>query len=149
LFFVSELQNKLDKIVNKAIERPTTVTNNNLNILSSIDFNNLEKIKDLIENKLNANHVVDGQKGIAQFVVDSFLKDDNGNLLYKCTDTSRNIFKYKNREGEINKDVEAKKLISYIVDGGIKGKSVEIARDLYTDEGIIDITKYEIMNEPQ
>lgn len=151
---LSDLQNKLDKIANKAIDRPTTVvsnttTNNNLNIMSSIDFNDLENIKYLIENKLNANHVVDGQKGIAQFLVDSFLKDDEGNLKYKCTDPSRSIFKYKNREGEINKDIEAKKLISYIVDGGIKGKSVEIAREWYTDEGVIDITKYKIMDQPQ
>ena len=45
-----DLQNKLDKIANKAIDRPTTVvsnttTNNNLNIMSSIDFNDLENIK--------------------------------------------------------------------------------------------------------
>ena len=146
---IKDLQNKLDKIANKAIDRPTTVvsnttTNNNLNIMSSIDFNDLENIKYLIENKLNANHVVDGQKGIAQFLVDSFLKDEEGNLLYKCTDPSRSIFKYKNSEGEINKDIEAKKLISLIVDGGIKGKSVEIAREWYTDEGVIDLTKYKI-----
>jgi len=151
---LSDLQNKLDKIANKAIDRPTTVvsnttTNNNLNIMSSIDFNDLENIKYLIENKLNVNHVVDGQKGIAQFLVDSFLKDEEGNLLYKCTDPSRSIFKYKNSEGEINKDIEAKKLISLIVDGGIKGKSVEIAREWYTDEGVIDLEKYKIMDSPQ
>ena len=151
---IKDLQNRLDKLANKAIDRPTTVvsnttTNNNLNIMSSIDFNDLENIKYLIENKLNVNHVVDGQKGIAQFLVDSFLKDEEGNLKYKCTDSSRNIFKYKNSEGEINKDIEAKKLISLIVDGGIKGKSVEIAREWYTDEGVIDLTKYKIMDQPQ
>jgi hypothetical protein len=150
---IRDLQNKLDKIANKAIDRPTTVTNtttnNNLNIMSSIDFNNLDRIKDLIEDKLNVNHVVDGQKGIAQFLVDSFLKDDEGNLKYKCTDKSRNIFKFLNSDGEINKDVDASKLISHIVDGGIKVKSVEIAKEWYTEEGIIDITKYQIMHDPQ
>ena len=50
----------------------------------------------------------------------------------------------------MNKDVDAKKLISYIVNGGIKGKSVEIADRWYRDEdGEIDLMKYEIMNEPQ
>ena len=117
--------------------------------MSSIDFNNLDRIKDLIENKLNVNHVVDGQKGIAQFLVDSFLKDDEGNLKYKCTDKSRNIFKFLNSDGEINKDVDASKLISHMVDGGIKVKSVEIAKEWYTEEGIIDIKKYEIMYDPQ
>jgi hypothetical protein len=151
---IKDLQDKLDKIANKAIDRPTTIvsnstTNNNLNITSTIDFNNLEEIKNIIENKLNANHVVDGQKGIVQFLVESFLKDDDGNLKYKCTDSSRNIFKYKNANGEINKDVDANKLISYIVDGGIKVKSVEIAKEWYTHEGIIDLVKYQIMDQPQ
>jgi hypothetical protein len=151
---IKDLQEKLDKIANKAIDRPTTVTNttttnNNLNIMSSIDFNDTETIKDLIENKLDINHVVDGQKGLVQFLLESFLKDEDGNLKYKCTDASRNIFKYKNSDGEINKDIEAKKLIKYIVNGGIKVKSVEIAREWYTDEGIVDITKYKIMDHPQ
>ena len=154
---LKDLQDKLDKITNKAIDRPTTVvsnttTNNNLNIVSSLDFNNLETIKNAIENRLNVNHVVDGQKGLAKFVVDSILKDEEGNLLYKCTDASRNIFKYKNSNGEINKDVEAKKLISFMVDAGIKIKSVEIATEWCKDgdrNGTTDVTKYEIMIGPQ
>ena len=151
---IKDLQDKLDKIANKAIERPTivtnTTTNNNLNIMTPIDFDDLETIKDLIENNLNANHVVEGQKGLVQFLIDTLLKDEEGNLKYKCTDVSRFIYKFLNIEGEMNKDVDAKKLISYIVSGGIKGKSVEIADRWYRDEdGEIDLMKYEIMNEPQ
>ena len=154
---IKDLQEKLDKIANKAIDRPTTVvsnttTNNNLNIMSSLDFNNTDKIKDAIENKLNGNHVVDGQKGLAKFMVDTILTDDEGNLLYVCTDSSRNIFKYKNSDGEINKDVEAKKLISFMVDAGIKVKSVDIARDWCkngNENGNVDITRYGIMESPQ
>ena len=148
------LQDKLDKIANKAIDRPTTsfnnTTNNNLNITTSMDFDNMETLKDAIDTKLNANHIVDGQRGLAQFLVDAILKDSEGNLKYKCTDSSRGIFKFLNSQGEINKDVDAKKLISYIVSCGIKGKSVEIANRWYRDEdGVIDMMKYEIMNEPQ
>ena len=154
---IKDLQEKLDKIANKAIDRPTTVvsnttTNNNLNIVSSLDFNNFDRIKDAIENKLNVNHVVDGQKGLAKFMVDTILTDEEGNLLYVCTDPSRNMFKYKNTDGEINKDVEAKKLISFMVDAGIKVKSVEIAREWCKnggENGEVDITKYGIMTYPQ
>ena len=155
---IKDLQEKLDKIANKAIDRPTTVvsnttTNNNLNIVSSLDFNNFDRIKDAIENKLNVNHVVDGQKGLAKFMVDTILTDEGGNLLYVCTDPSRNMFKYKNTDGEINKDVEAKKLISFMVDAGIKGKSFEIAREWYKngdeENGDVDMTKYGIMVNPQ
>ena len=152
---IKDLQDKLDRIANKAIDRPTnnvtnTTTNNNLNIMTSMDFDNMETIKDAIDTKLNANHIVDGQRGLAQFLVDAILKDSEGHLKYKCTDSSRGIFKFLNSEGEINKDVDAKKLISYIVSGGIKGKSIEIANRWYRDEdGVIDMMKYEIMNEPQ
>ena len=151
---IKDLQDKLDKIANKAIDRPTNsftnTTTNNLNIMTPIDFNDLETIKDLIDNNLNANHVVEGQKGLVQFLIDTLLKDEEGNLKYKCTDVSRFIYKFLNIEGEMNKDVDAKKLISYIVSGGIKGKSVEIADRWYRDEdGEIDLMKYEIMNEPQ
>jgi len=154
---IKDLQDKLDRIANKAIDRPTTTvtntnntTNNNLNIMTPIDFDNYEALKDAIDTKLNANHIVDGQRGLAQFLTDTILKDSEGNLKYKCTDASRSIFKFLNSEGEINKDVDAKKLISYVVNGGIKGKSVEIANKWYRDEdGVIDMMKYEIMNEPQ
>jgi hypothetical protein len=150
---IKDLQEKLDKIANKAVDRPTTIvsnkTTNNLNITSSLDLNNLEKIKNTIENKLNVNHVVDGQKGLAKFMVETILKDDDGNLLYVCTDKSRNMFKFKNSDGEINKDPEAKKLISFMVDAGIKIKSVEIAREWYEEDGNIDLMKYGIMVSPQ
>ena len=147
---IKDLQNKLAK---KAIDRPTTVTNtttnNNLNITSSIDFDNLDIIRDAIENGLNVNHVVDGQKGLAQFLVDTILTDEDGKLLYVCTDPSRQIFKYKNGAGEIKKDVEARKLTNYMVDAGIKKKSVEIAADWYKEDDDVDIEKYEIMINPQ
>ncbi len=154
---IKDLQQKLDKIANKAIDRPTTVvsnttTNNNLNIMSTLDFNNMDRIKNAIENHLNVNHVVDGQKGLAKFMVDTILTDEEGNLLYVCTDSSRHIFKYKNSDGEINKDVEAKKLISFMVDAGIKVKSVEIAREWCkngNENGDLDMTKYGIMVNPQ
>ena len=150
---IRDLQDKLDKIANRAIERPTLISNkttNNLNITSSLDFSNLEKMKDAIENKLSVNHIVDGQKGLAKFMTDTILKDDNGDLLYVCTDTSRSMFRFKDSDGEIKKDPEAKKLISYMVDAGIKGKSVQIAQQWCKDEfENIDITKYQIMDIPQ
>ena len=120
--------------------------------MSSLDFNNMDKIKNAIENHLTVNHVVDGQKGLAKFMVDTILTDDEGNLLYVCTDASRNMFKYKNSDGEINKDVEAKKLIAFMVDAGIQVKSFEIARKWYKngdENGDVDMTKYGIMVNPQ
>jgi hypothetical protein len=125
-------------------------TNNTLNIKSCIDFNNVNKIKDVIDNDFNIKYAIEGQKGLARFVTEKLLTDDNGNLIYVCTDPSRQIFKYKDVAGEIKKDVEAKKLTNYIVDGGIKNKVVDIAGNWYKDDnGNIDIDKFNIMVEQQ
>jgi hypothetical protein len=144
-------QDKLERIASKAIEKPTTTNNlNTLNIASMIDFNNVDKVKDLIENKLNINHVVDGQKGLANFVKDNLLTDDAGKLLYICTDPSRHIFKYKDSSGEVKKDIEAKKLTNYILEGGIRSKSSNIGNDWCKDDkGDIHIDRFNIMIEQQ
>jgi hypothetical protein len=149
---IRELQDKLERLANKAIERPTTVvtTNNNLNITTCLDFNDIDKIRDIIENHLSINHVVDGQKGIAKFVKENLLIDDQGNLKYLCTDSSRSMFRYKDINGEIKKDIEAKKLTDYILNGGIRTKSADIGNEWCKDEdGDINMTKFDIMLEQQ
>ena len=152
---IKELQERLERIASKAIERPTHTTTNNtthnlLNITSCIDFNDIDKIKDTIENKLNINHVVDGQKGLARFVKDNLLTDQNGKLAYLCSDPSRHVFRYKDETGEIKKDVEAKKLTSYILEGGIRSKSADIGNEwCKDDDGDIDMGRFTIMLQQQ
>ena len=140
-------------LIKEIAKQPKNTTNNNnntLNISTSLDFDNIDRIKDVIENDFNINYAINGQKGIANLVKDKLLKDDNGKPLYICTDPSRQIFKYKDSTGEIKKDVEAKKLTEYIVDGGIKKKTVDLASKWYTDEsGDIDMEKFDIMMDPQ
>ena len=150
---VAELNGRLytlkddHEIIKEIAKQPKNTT---LNITSCIDFDNIDKIKDVIENDFNINYAINGQKGIANFVKDKILKDDNGKPLYICTDPSRQIFKYKDSAGEIKKDVEAKKLTEYIVDGGIKKKTVDIASKWYTDDNCsIDMEKFDMMMDPQ
>jgi hypothetical protein len=111
-------------------------TNNNkiLSINSYMDFNNTEHVKKLIEEKYDTKYLFQGQKGVAQFAVDYILKDDNGDLRYVCTDPSRQIFKYKDSEGCIKKDVEAKKLTGFLVNSGIQNKTHNVAIDFWTED---------------
>jgi len=158
---ISELRGRLftlrddHEVIKEIAKQPktttnTTTNNNTLNITSCIDFENINKIKDVIENDFNINYVLDGQKGVAKFVKEKLLKDDDGNPIYICTDPSRQIFRYKDNSGEIKKDVEAKKLTTYIVDGGIKKKTVDVSSDWYTNEkGKIDMDKFNITLTPQ
>ena len=151
---IKDLQDKLEKLAAKAIDRPTIIsntTNNNLNIASSMNFNDIDKIKDIIDNNLNINHIVDGQKGIALFVKENILTDENGKSKYICTDPSRNIFKYKDDKGEIKKDVEAKKLTDCIIKGGIRIRSAFIGNEWVQKEDNSDkyVNKLEMMMEFQ
>jgi hypothetical protein len=141
---------ELIKDIAKQVKNTNNITNNNLTISSFIDFNDINKAKMLIDNKLDINHIVCGQKGLAHFVKDTLLTDDTGKLTYMCSDPSRNIFKYKDCNGDIKKDVEAKKLTNYILEGGIKTKSALIGNEWCKDEkGDIDMDKFAIMMEQQ
>jgi len=147
---IKDLQQTIERMGLKAIERPTTTNNNTLNITSFMDFDNMDKIKNAIEDKLDINYVVDGQKGLAHFVKDNLLTDDSGKLLYICTDPSRNIFKYKDSTGEVKKDVEAKKLTNYILEGGIRTKSAVLGNDWCKDDkGDINVNRFNVMMEQQ
>ena len=120
---------------------------NKVNICLAVSnnfINHPEKVKELIDSQLTTNYVADGQKGIAQFAYNNLLKDDEGNLNYICTDSSRNMFKFKNDEGEIEKDIKASKLTSMLLDAGLKDTSSKIAINIWTNEdGTINIDKFQ------
>ena len=149
-----ETANKIfSKDHDEIIKMANKPTNNKINILNNNQINNFnyfddpEKIKLIIDSKLTKNHIVDGQKGVAQFAYDTILKDDDGNVNYFCTDQSRGIFKFQNANGEFEKDIKAKKLTSLLIDSGIKTKSTDIANDLWTnDDGTIDGENFRIFN---
>ena len=143
-----------NEIYKKISDKPTsnTVINANNSKYLSITNNftlidDIDKIKDIIDSKLTDVHVIDGQKGIAKFALESIISDEDGYLNYICSDSSRNIFKYKNSEGVIQKDMKAIKLTNALVKAGIKSKSVNIAEDLWTKEdGKRNDMKYEMCN---
>jgi len=149
LYTLKEDHEVFKEIAKQPKTTTTNTTTNTLNITTCLDFDNIDKIKDVIEKDFNIDYAINGQKGIAKFVKDKLLKDDNGKPLYICTDPSRQIFKYKDNKGDIKKDVEAKKLTEYIVDGGIKKKTVDVASEWYTDDRGIDMERFDIMMDPQ
>ena len=56
-------------------------------------------------------------KGVVQFVYDHIVKLDDGSIAYACFDTSRQIFKYKDENGNEIKDPKANKLRKMIKPG--------------------------------
>jgi len=145
---INELQDKLASIALAGVSKSTTTNNiNNINNkilnISPLDLNDIEKLKSILESKFDSNYILDGQKGLAHFAKDHFLKDDDGNLNYVCTDPSRQTFKYKDELGDIQKDVKAKKLTKILIDAGLKEKNNTISNDWWTsDEGKINNDRF-------
>ena len=111
-------KNDHDFVKNLASQPKITTNNNNNNKIKVMNnfFDNPEKVKQIVNDKLTQNHICDGQKGVAQFAYDTLLKDDDGNINYFCTDPSRSIFKFQNSDGETEKDVKAMKLTNMLLD---------------------------------
>jgi hypothetical protein len=128
---IKELQDKLERLATTAISKPTTTNNNNTKILllAPLDLSQ-ERISNIVSTKLSGDHIVDGIAGLAKFVKDEIIKDQEGNILYNCVDSSRQMFKYKNDKGDVIKDKNANKLI-----GAIQPALKEKTNDLYFEYG--------------
>ena len=122
------------KEIIKMAKEPKTRTNNKITVKNNILFNDKEKVKEIIDSKLNLVDIAGGQKGMAQFAVNNLLKDEDGNPNYFCTDSSRCVFKFQNENGEFEKDIKAAKLTNLLFDGGLKTKARDIGEKTWTNE---------------
>ena len=140
-------KNDHDFVKNLASQPKTTNNNNNKIRVMNNFFDNPEKVKQLVDEKLTQNHICDGQKGVAQFAYEILLRDEDGNINYFCTDPSRYIFKFQNAEGEMEKDIKAVKLTNMLLDAGIKHKAGIIAPTLWTKkDGTVDADKFQLFS---
>jgi hypothetical protein len=148
-----EYQAKLEKFENAVIasatdtRKTTTITYNSNNTIHNSNTNTLVLSKEVIEpilrTKLTFSDAIKGQKGLANVVVNNLLKDDNGQLLYKCKDSSRQNFEYTDEQGDVKRDVHASKLIQALIDSKVE----KIAGDVGEEAWENDIEKFNAFNE--
>lgn len=118
---IGKLQNDIKDLATKAIEQPTTTNNNNTtnttnNILNlaPLDMEELmKKMELMITNNMTEEHVMNGQAGVAKLISSCFTTDD-GKKLITCTDTSRGVWKSKDKDGNIIKDYRANNLAKVV-----------------------------------
>ena len=143
-----KMYNHDHKEIIKMAKEPKTTNNNKIRVKNNF-FKDSEKVKEIINTKLNRFDIADGQKGIAKFAMDNFLKDDEGIPNYICTDSSRHIFKYQNEHGDLEKDIKATKLTNLLFESGLKTKTNDIGKSLWTKEdGSYDVEKFRIYQDP-
>jgi hypothetical protein len=116
---VSELQDKLEHLAERAIDaaKPTqnqTINNNYIHLEPLIlapDF-----VNEQVQKHFDRSYFYLGQKGVARFAADKLLKDRNGGFLIECSDPSRQVYRFKDENGEIIRDLQAKHLTSIIAE---------------------------------
>jgi hypothetical protein len=112
---IKDLEDRLERITNKLIEQPTNVSYNNSTNLNLAVFNvTPENTQQILKDKMKREHLYYGMGGFADFAKEHLLTLENGEMIYKCFDVSRQIFKYVDNHGALIKDVKAKKLMSII-----------------------------------
>jgi hypothetical protein len=144
-----ELLQQIKDLASIAIDKPNTINNNhnltnnsNNKMIDNRTLNmipldlNQENLKRTLEEKFTENHLINGQKGVAQFFVDNILVSDDNKYMIKCTDPSRKMFIYLDSEGKLHKDMNAFKLTHIISDPviDISHKLVNELPDKYPDD---------------
>jgi hypothetical protein len=125
-------QECIKEIAKEPKTKITSTTNNNLNLMTPLDMKECtfsQKIKD----HFTEDYFMEGQRGVARFAVDKLLKDEDGKLKYVCTDPSRHIYKFKTKDGDVDRDVKAQKLTKVIWSDLVK-KSQDITNDGIRDK---------------
>jgi hypothetical protein len=147
-----EYEAKLEKFENAVIasatesrSKTTTITyntNSNNNTTTNNGFLNLSKefIEPILRQIADARR---GQKGLANMVVNNLLKDEDGQLLYRCKDAARQNFEFVDEKGETKKDVHATKLIQALIDSKVEKIAGEVGNREWKD----DDEKFKVHNE--
>ena len=118
----------------------TTTTNNNQEnyLMLNFDIDDLDNIKEMLETYLTPKVLQSGQEGVAEVLQDKLLTRD-GTPLYECTDVSRKSFEFRNRDGDIEIDPHANRLIRNLQRSNISQIASEKGKEIWTkDDGSID-----------
>lgn len=122
---LEKLQTSLETIAQRAIDKPTNNTNNNISLnLKTLDP---EWLKEQSKN-LKPEHVIEGPCGIARYSSEYPLRDRA-----VCSDSSRYTFKYKRPDGKIVLDDKAIQITKSVFD------SISEQHEQLTNEAIEEI----------
>ena len=138
-----EMSEKFQDCLTDIAKQPKIQTNQQIQNNKYINLSPLnltpEYVKDKVENNFTKNNFLEGQKGVAEFVFDNLLKDENGKTKYICNDSSRHKYTYKAEDGEIKTDIKAKKITDMIKNDIIKKSNDIISNEMKKTD---DMLKY-------
>ena len=116
---IKDLQNKLENVAIKAVSRPTTTKNTQINYINQLQPLTDQHFTDNIQN-LTIDHIIKGPEGYAQYALEYPLKDK-----MICVDYSRRKVKFKDKDGNVITDPEMANLATKFFNS-IKDKNKEL-----------------------
>jgi len=146
--YIAKLEARLDKfestVVNMASEPKTKTTTNNVVVNNHTLNLSTEHVSKVLEEHFTKEVAAGGQKGLAKMVCEKMLMGPDGKSTYVCVDSSRQTFEFTNNDGDIERDVKAKKLTKALINSNIQQKAAEVGNQIWTKEdGNVDSTLYE------
>jgi hypothetical protein len=101
--------------------------------------NDIQKITNVLETHLTPEVLCKGQKGVAEMLKQHLLQTETGEPLYECTDVSRQKFEFVNKDGMVEIDSKASKLITSLNKANIYDKAHSTGQKLWEKEdGSVD-----------
>jgi hypothetical protein len=127
----------------KTIQTNTNSNNDNRiktqnNLSQVFDINDIKKINNVLEKHLTPDVLSKGQKGVAEMLKEHLLQNDKGELIYECTDVSRQKFEFINTYGFVEPDPKANKLIKSLNDANIFDVAHSTGKKLWEKEDGVD-----------
>ncbi len=110
---IKELQSGLFKLANKT---STTINNSIYNVNLVCDkplVLTSERVLNILVSKCNKRHILNGEYGIAELIVNHICRNDLGNLCIECTDVKRKNLRYIDELG-VQQTVSMNDFISII-----------------------------------
>lgn len=148
--YIRDLEEKIEMLNTKFLEIasiPNTITNTNntnnntnntiINQKNYLNLNDNNRMKEVL-NQLKPEDIAGGQIGFAKFIFTTFLSTPDGEIIYKCVDTSRQNFSFINEHGDKDKDVKCNKLTNAIVKNNISCLALQKGEKLWAESGKIN-----------
>ena len=145
--YIAKLEARLDKfenVITSMAAEPKNSTKTTNVIVNNHTLNlSTEHVSKVLDEHFTKEVVANGQKGLAKMVCEKMLTGPDGKLSYKCVDPSRHTFEFVNDDGDIERDIKAKKLTKALINSNIQQKAAEVGNTIWTkDDGHVDSDKY-------
>jgi hypothetical protein len=144
---ILELKSKLEKFENAVIaaaSEPKTKTTTNVVVNNNTLNLSQEHVTKVLDEHFTKEVAAGGQKGLAKMVHEKMLTGPDGKPTYVCVDSSRHTFEFTNNDGDVERDVKAKKLTKALINSKIQQKAAEVGNQIWTKaDGHVDSTLYE------